>query len=1125
MIGSARREWGKCKAFSTLCLGFYVALVTLTGCKDDLLYSNSEIEEGLPATVSFTVTSPDMDNNTRTIAGIEPDSEQASSLSDLWVGFFLKSSGEKIKQIYLKEEEFTIEKGNVVLKDIDLSSGTYYIAAVGNVNSRISVKENNDKYDESNLYSDLSSVKNWYDFIKIGVKVDGTKDPVRTTNLVMSGMYSSSSSQKSYSDKLTEAMEVQIRPGTNKLSGKIYLDRLDAYVQVNLYIGKNIEFTPWSWQLCNVPVYSYLIEKSENENLADNLWASTDLDTYFDTAEYESTFFENNFDTSQKFSHFSFDFYQMESKHQGRIVSLEPPSDRNYYNLREKEYKDSEGLNTGYYESLVPSVSTKKSKEMANNNASYLVIKGNIQYYYDGSMKNNKVDYTPVDPSTFADKTNLVFRNADVVYTMHLGNCNGTSTAEQANDFSCKRNNKYIYEITIEDADKLRIEAQGEELQPGAEGIVTDSSAEEYTVDAHYITFNIGLTNNERKNFVFQIEAWYNNEKILIDDESIDEWGEEPGGYGFKKNKFWKWISFIPAESEDKLVPYPGDPEIINVVPGKNDKLFYLDKMSDLTSYPGKKENAEDDEVQYYTVYIDEYVYESSADERSGNWLKYVDQPDRKIWLAREGNESTDKESIYQKTKYYISQRSIQTYYDLKASSGKSIDALGLEHTNETFGLNLRTQTAVTGTNIDEDGRQNCWYFIQDDLNWEYYLNLEKNQDIPATTKQKAYIKEHSEPLPKIKSLGSSTSNEKDPHSITQGDSDTFSVEAMYTCLSRNRDLNGDGQIDLNELRWFVPTSNQMIDVCMARSSLKTPLMDYNGTPKLAGLKGDGGAGNNTRYRFAGSNNKVVWSEQGMVTGPFNNDAAPWEVRCARILGTNLESTGSASPAFELKKLDVNGKTYTAIIPTYYDQAMLRLPQETLPAHSGTNYYNRLPMYGFIIQDYNEYLAETDENGEKKFFIYHYSDIYNNYNDNNKDYLDITEDPQKKQYLLDKHDLWVNEANALARKVYGAGWRVPNQKEVALMSIVDMQMLNKGIIGMGERYIYMSCTYKEYGVLSGIKGEDKTGYFFGIQKPKDLLPLIICNNIVESTQNPLSNIRCVRGITAEEYFRLEPFSW
>lgn len=66
---------------------------------------------------------------------------------------------------------------------------------------------------------------------------------------------------------------------------------------------------------------------------------------------------------------------------------------------------------------------------------------------------------------------------------------------------------------------------------------------------------------------------------------------------------------------------------------------------------------------------------------------------------------------------------------------------------------------------------------------------------------------------------------------------------ADYACLSRNRDLNGNGVIDENELRWYLPAIKQYIGLAVGDNVL----------PKDARLYNEGAEGADDDYTYLSS--------------------------------------------------------------------------------------------------------------------------------------------------------------------------------------------------------------------------------------------------------------------------------
>ena len=52
---------------------------------------------------------------------------------------------------------------------------------------------------------------------------------------------------------------------------------------------------------------------------------------------------------------------------------------------------------------------------------------------------------------------------------------------------------------------------------------------------------------------------------------------------------------------------------------------------------------------------------------------------------------------------------------------------------------------------------------------------------------------------------------------------------AFAACLSRNRDLNGNGTIDIDEIRWYMPSINEYIRIGMGATAISNEAQLYFG--------------------------------------------------------------------------------------------------------------------------------------------------------------------------------------------------------------------------------------------------------------------------------------------------------
>ena len=124
-------------------------------------------------------------------------------------------------------------------------------------------------------------------------------------------------------------------------------------------------------------------------------------------------------------------------------------------------------------------------------------------------------------------------------------------------------------------------------------------------------------------------------------------------------------------------------------------------------------------------------------------------------------------------------------------------------------------------------------------------------------------------------------------------DGHTFTItrtSGWSACLSRNRDENGNGTIDPEELKWYLPATDQLTGMFLGAESLITPLFDADSHPiGTVTTSGD------TRYHYLLSDNRKLWAEEGASFGDRTYAGAPKEIRCVRNLNLKMNSTNASS--------------------------------------------------------------------------------------------------------------------------------------------------------------------------------------------------------------------------------------
>lgn len=758
-----------------------ILMVSLAMSCDDRELVNMNNAKGIPVVVQLKYAAPGMSVVSRALSD-----EEESKVNNLCVLIFDAETGNRKTIEYydsnsLEEKNDPTNHSSTRKLSVRTTTGTCYIIGVANVIG--SQLTDNEEYPFANIYDYLAKkATTWEEFKKCELALNAAGNLTRTTaSLVMSGAYAQSghSNKGSY-----EPETVTLTHNTTQLEGYIHLRRLDSHISFNIEVGsENIKlFQPVSWKVVNVPRAAFVWEQKE------------DVNTMYDSSS-ESIHFDSEDANMHKF-----DFYMLENRK--KAIPDNQGNRINSYADREKEYKNENGTNRGIY-------------RFVEENATFVEIKAKMEIDTDEGL-----------------------RVADVKYTVHLGYCENP----KVEDFNCRRNTRYVYNVIVKGVDNIVVEAMRKgENEPGAEGDVVDAETLPYTLDAHYSTFNIEITEAER-------EAGLNY--IITTPYAIINSIDVAQNYSsLKDNEDFSWIKFRKTTGENILAEYAYD-GINKVKP---------DSIGDLLDLHELKEDSS--EGDWYTVFVDEYVYKNK------HWSEFVNVGNRQLLLIFEPRYSCDKESSYAKAKYFISQRSIQTYFKADANLE---GAIGIEHVNETS-KNLNWTLDDSNWN-----RDNGWGNVASSVQgrkWGEYVFLTQADKSPG---RYTFKMKHTE-----------------PRSVQDyDDKNDGYYEVMYACLSRNRDENGNGTIDKDELKWYVPGLHQYLDIYLGAESLETPLFEAgkhavpnNNSNAIWSCRND--------FHYASSDKQKIFAEQGCSTNNISwsntKNTKKWaqEIRCIRNLNKN----------------------------------------------------------------------------------------------------------------------------------------------------------------------------------------------------------------------------------------------
>lgn len=512
---------------------------------------------------------------------------------------------------------------------------------------------------------------------------------------------------------------------------------------------------------------------------------------------------------------------------------------------------------------------TDREKRVANDYNTFANAPANATYVV--------VEGTYSGPGKTGDEGTVT---GTVKYTIHLGNFDTREDKGGSFDnFSVKRNTKYTYTVTVNGVNSIIVEATTNvEGQPGAEGyIIKPSPHVVVNLDSHYENVLLSFSKT-------------NIEKCIVS-------GTVPAGEG-KMTSFTvkegstdshlkdiAWVKFGKPASETTFANYPGDANLVNIY-----DLIEEIKFGTATHCIISGDNV------YTQAYVDEYFYNDKP------YKDFVNTEDRILsFTIGNANISQDGQSTYvEGNGFTLKQKSIKTFYNDNAGN-----PFGLETVEETPDNTFSESTDYQdlGTNA-QNGLTNTRAIVQNasSQNWTDFVNITNNGFTGSTAPTASEIM---------------TAKGANP---------------LYQCLSRNRDLNGNGTIDQDEIKWYVPTYRQYIYLWCGMKSIP-PDITFEHENYVTSMKGG--------YR-------IWWAYEGTAVGSAEGGAA--KVRCVRNLTDRTDDVSAISSTND---------NYTVTITGLKDEALRTNTQEgEYPEHMHSNPSSTLPRAFTIAK--NDLTADVD---------------------------------------------------------------------------------------------------------------------------------------------------------------------
>ncbi len=557
----------------------------------------------------------------------------------------------------------------------------------------------------------------------------------------------------------------------------------------------------------------------------------------------------------------------------------------------------------------------------------------------------------------YEETTSTSTKSADVTYYVHLGDC-----TRDKNNYDVERNCKYTYNITVEGVKKIIVEAKKESGadQPGAEGVVLEYGAtgKNMTLDSHYEYMVMRFYQNDIIGLKKAGKGYYYQVYALGDHTDVINVGETT--VGNKNNVDTSWIQFaIKCSRDGSSSTYSPDKTSRGTAcsyPGTTYKtdLYTVDKFLKYL-YDNASNNIWSGYDRTKGYYVDATCFISENYYKDRTWNEYVNDVDKRaFYVANEVETSNDGRSVYAITQYGLTQYNIQTFYD--RSKAGSITAYGCETINDEEGKDFSvkgegSQTASNGTDT-WNGRTNM---VADINTW--------TDDWEKLKTNKSLIK---------------------------------------ACMSRNRDLNGDGKISDDEIRWYAPTISQYIGIWIGEEIMSGESKLFNKATSTLSTSNDPGC--RMLYYSSTYNQNTYFSEEGLATNHNNPAYPPKLVRCLRNLKSNdvgYNRTPNRYYTYESSVVTLNNVDEKALntsgergeLNAHTERSALNKPAKKFKI-SNNKYYGERYKYGNTW--YWPGVTPTQEHVVNGTFK-----CYNNYEEGDKE------------------------------------WRVPNQRELSLMYLVD----------------------------------------------------------------------------------------
>ncbi len=914
-------------------IALWTVILLFTACQDDMPFRNADrIQEGIPTTVKLGFQASEATVETRAAQ----DQQYEDRVDNVFILIF-DEEGNIHDRFFCKDGSgLSYDDGNdlknsgiLMFTTTSLNNATIVgIAnlADGNTSTAYTVTE-----------AELTAVTT-LDELKAKVMTMRDESVYRSAYFMMTG-YAKVKNPIEGTDPTLITIPALESGQTATLECTLELERTDSKVQFvvtsEIPDDKNwteFSFQPTGWTVKQVPRQSLILPKDAADEKG-NWDFDGDGAVYFNSPSYEFETFSRN---GALYTGGSFVFYMPENrkKYKKEITGdIDIHNIGEFYALRDKRENSTPDTDENV---------TLGDFEYANANSTYVEITGILSYF----ERKDGVDQ-------------LVYAN--VRFLVHLGYANGFNVKDFVNDYDTKRNHSYTYNVKVKGVDNIEVDVDDKtDPRPGYDGDVVVNYQDSYQFDCHYDRRLIKLN---RSGFLPKEGGTAGTLRWGVStpfSKGIHE--VVANAADIEQNmRDYRWIKFAVNKeygvANNKMVKYPGDQNYNDPFPLDPDKNnrpspYYsrngegyqnngtvntenarLRDVNQLMQFLKKEAVTNsngifaDDGYAYITAFVDENVY--THDPTNNNkqdltlWKKMAETDDRQLYIiVDEEKYSEDNQSSVIKAQYSFRQRSVRTVYNVNKPELQT--AWGLESNMETG--RIWTGTITNGATTDKsNGRLNTLRILLGN-NYQKY---------PAKLKWTEVL------------------NTSDSYELN-GDYN----KAIYACLIRNRDLNGDNIVNADEIRWYLASINQLVDIYLGEYALDALSRLYpTDAVDRPGGKSVYWHYTSSSYEKEPANPWVLWAEEGASLGrksgsqnDYNGEY--YSYRCLRNLGIPLDQPDQ-EPADLVSVHQIGATRGYQIDVTNMNEKSRRTNFETaLAAHNERQQDNRPYAYFEVHSDY-----------------------------------------------------------------------------------------------------------------------------------------------------------------------------